>query len=103
MLKRKFALVLTLGAALSGLGVASAFADSSPTLPAVTTTTVSTGTTGSQGEQQDAQEGVDEQSAANDVAGAAVDVQAEADNQNADDQSGDQQGPNDQSGDESGD
>ena len=91
MLKRRFALVLTLGAALSGLGVASAVADSTPTLPAVTTTTTA------QGDAQNEQDGVDEQGAANDVATAATDVQAEADNESADDESGDQQDANDQS------
>ena len=87
MLKRKFALVLILGGALSGLGVASAFADSTPMPPATTVTT----------SPADAQDGVDEQGAVADVAAAAADVQTEADNQSADDQSGDQQDANDQS------
>src|SRR6267378_6748764 len=87
MLKRKFALVLILGGALSGLGVASAVADNTPTPPATTVTT----------SPADAQDGVDEQGAANDVANAAADVQNEADNPAADDQSGDQQDANDQS------
>jgi hypothetical protein len=88
MLKRKLALVLIVGGALSGLGVASALADNTPAPPATTTMTTS---------PADNQDGVDEQGAANDVAAAAADVQTEAESQAADDQSGDQQDANDQS------
>jgi cytoskeletal protein RodZ len=77
MPKHKIAVVLAAGALAAGLGVASAFADNPPT---PTTPSI-----------------VDQQSAANDVADAADDVQAETDNEGPDDQAGDQQGPNDQS------
>jgi hypothetical protein len=87
MLKRKLALVLIIGGALSGLGVASALADNTPAPPATTMTT----------SPADNQDGVDEQGAANDVAAAAADVQTEAESEAADDQSGDQQDANDQS------
>ena len=68
----------------------SAGAPSSTAKPVTTTTTA-------QGDAQNEQDGVDEQGAANDVATAATDVQAEADNESADDESGDQQDANDQS------
>ncbi|RDI75943.1 hypothetical protein Gocc_0362 [Gaiella occulta] len=87
MSKRKIGIMMAAGVIAAGLGVASALAD---TTPAGNT---STATSDVQGGQQ----GVDEQGAANDVADAADDVQAEAASTAADDQSGDQQGPNDQS------
>jgi hypothetical protein len=85
MPKHKIAIVLAAGALAAGLGVASAFADN-PVAPATPSI-------------------ADQQSAANDVADAANDVEAEADNEGPDDQAGDQQGPNDESesGDQNGD
>lgn len=93
MLKRRFAIVLAVGALATGLGVASAFADNPPSAPTAT----ATDTSGAQGEQQNGQQGVDEQGAANNVEEAANAVQTEAGNQGPDDQNGDQQNANDQS------
>ena len=89
MLKQKMVITIAAGALTAGVGVASAFADTPPggTTNTVTTTT---STNSEQGDQQDGQQGVDEQGAANDVADAATDVQNEANNTGADDQSGDQ-------------
>jgi hypothetical protein len=101
MFQRKIAITLAAGLLAVGLGVASAFADSNPpatTTTSAVTTTSSTDANGEQGDHQDGQQGVDEQGAANDVAAAAGDVQSEANNMGADDESGDQQGPDDQSG-----
>jgi hypothetical protein len=93
MLKRRLAILVATGALGAGAGVATALADHNPpTVPPATTATEQNG--------QNGQEGVDEQGAANDIAEAANDVQAEVDNEGPDDQSGDQQGPNDQNHDE---
>jgi hypothetical protein len=78
MLKHKITVTLAVIALAAGLGAASAFAETAPA-PAAPVT------------------GVNEQGAANDIADAANDVQAEADNEGPDDQAGDQQGPDDQS------
>ncbi len=96
MLKRRLAIALAAGALGAGVGVAGAVADTPAAVPGAPAAA------NENGDQQDGQEGVDEQGAANDIAEAATDVQAEADNEGPDDQSGDQQGPNDQS-DEQGD
>ena len=98
MLKRKIAVTIAAGVLGAGLGVASALADNQPGTTTGVTTTTSTGASGEQGDQQNGQQGVDEQGAANNIAAAANDVQNEANNTGADDQSGDQQGSNDQSG-----
>ena len=87
------------GALVAGVGAAVALADDSPStnpsnVPSVTCpTTIALPAL----QEQIDQPGVDEQATANDVAAAADDVQLEADDQGADDQSGDQQGPDDQS------
>lgn len=85
MSRRKIAASLAV-LALGAVGVASAFADTKPPTPVVAPS-----------DAQNGQEGVDEQGAANDVAEAADDVQAEVENETGDDESGDQQGQNDQS------
>ena len=90
MFQRKIAITLAAGLLAAGVGAASAFGNPAPT----NTTNDVTATTST---DQNDQSGVDEQNAANDVAGAVNDVQDEANNTGADDQSGDQQGPNDNS------
>lgn len=86
MLTRKIAVSLAAVVLVASVGVASAFADGSTQAPVVTA-----------GDVQNGQEGVDELGAANDVAAAASDVQAEVESDAADDESGDQQDANDQS------
>ena len=97
MLKRRFVVLLTAGALASGVGAAVAIADDGPsTDPAASACPALVASPAPQ-DQQNGQQGVDEQATANDIANAADEVQVEADNQGADDQSGDQQGPNDNS------
>ena len=99
MFTRRIAALLAAGALVTGAGAAVALADDSPTanpsnVPSVTCpTTIAAPAL----QEQVDQLGVDEQATTNDVAAAADDVQVEADNEGADDQSGDQQGPDDQS------
>ena len=96
MLKRRFVVLLTAGALASGVGAAVAIADDGPTDPAAAATCPAL-VASSAPQDQNNQFGVDEEAAANDIADAATDVQVEADDQSADDQSGYQQGPNDES------
>jgi hypothetical protein len=86
MLKRKLVIMVTAGALLAGLGVASALADDHQSPQTTTATTAE-----SENEQGDDEQGDDEQGAATDVTEAAEDVEAEAANPTADDDQGDDQ------------
>ena len=97
MLKRRFMVLLSVGALVSGVGAAAALGDDDSPSTSSPVATCPAPVTSPGAQDQNNQVGVDEQEAANDVAAAANDVQVEADDQSADDQSGDQQGPNDQS------
>lgn len=86
MFKQRIVIVTAVGALAAGVGVASAFADEQPAVTTGPTTALLTSD----------DELADEQGAANDVAAAANDVQDEAGNTGADDESGDEQGSDDQ-------
>ena len=97
MLKRRFVVLLTAGALASGVGAAVAIADDGQSGDPAAAAACPVLVASPAPQDQNNQVGVDEQATANDIADAADEVQVEADNQGADDQSGDQQGPNDNS------